>query len=711
MSNKSFEYKHRGPIESWDKGIMLGNGHMGSLVYGKEELIFSLDIADLWDNRLTPEMSEPGFNYRNMINTLKNDWDEYLRLFDECYLHQYPTKINAGSLVFKTRINKNNYFKINIKKSEFILTSSKGKFSGYLDANHDVLAINLPDDVDFEIRVPEYLSREINGLGYPQSAYHEDSNFRYLIQETKCGFDYAILTYKNSGLMLVTVIKSKNILKDIEQKKISLLDYELKVNENKYNHHLYWNKYFGHSSVVTNEEKIDHLYNFGRYFFACNSRKDYPMSLEGIWTANNGNLPPWKNDYHLDINLQMSYESYMKTGDFKEGKVLVDFLWNNRNKFAKLAKSFCNSEGYFIPGVMTQDCSPLGGWPMYALNPANSIWICTAFNNYYRYTGNLSFLKNRAYPFFREIEKCISALLVVNENGNLQFEFSSSPEINECDKKAILDHQSNFELSLLHYLYKTIIDYTDILKLPNNYYKKQQSLLLADYSRNKDDELMISSDIEYDYSHRHFSHILSHKNLELFTPYKDYTQILRDYNRLEKYGHNEWVGFSFTEASQLASYIGLGEEAYKHAFIFSDGFVNDNSFHMNMDINQKGYSTIHSYAFTLEANIGFIKSITDMMLRTTDGIITIFPAIPQKFMQNGVFFKKLRSYSNHKVSGRYQDQLLSFEIKLSKPDTIKLFNNIKEEFAVQVDGDERIIRAPLGSIIELKANKVISYRE
>ena len=100
-----------------------------------------------------------------------------------------------------------------------------------------------------------------------------------------------------------------------------------------------------------------------------------------------------------------------------------------------------------------------------------------------------------------------------------------------------------------------------------------------------------------------------------------------------------------------------------------------------------------------------------MMLRTTDGIITIFPAIPKKFMQNGVFFKKLRSYSNHKVSGRYQDQLLSFEIKLSKPDTIKLFNNIKEEFAVQVDGDEHIIRAPLGSIIELKANKVISYRE
>lgn len=708
MPNKLFEYLHKGPIENWHEAIMLGNGHMGSLIYGKDEIIISLDRIDLWDNRLTPEMKEPGFNYQNMVHTLKNDWGEYLRLFDSCYLHPYPTKLNAGSIVFKTKINKNNYFKINIKKSEFYLSSSKGKFTGYLDAKHDVLAINLPNDVEFELRVPDYLSRKNNGLDYPQSTQYSDGNFKYLIQKTKCGFDYAILTYRNSNVLLATVIKSKDIIKEIEQSKLALLDYDLKVNKKK--HQSYWRKYFNHSSLITNEETIDRLYNFGRYFFACNSKKDYPMSLEGIWTANSGNLPPWKNDYHLDINLQMSYESYMKTGDFKEGRVLVDFLWRNRNKFAKFAKSFCNSDGYFVPGVMTQDCTPLGGWPMYALNPANSIWICSSFDNYYRYTGNESFLKNRAYPFFREVEKCISSLLIKNENGNLQFEFSSSPEIHECDKEAILKNQSNFELSTLHYLYKTLIDFTDKLKIPNDYYKKQHSKL-ADYSRNKAGEMMISKDIEYDVSHRHFSHILCHKNLENINPYNDYNQILKDYNRLEKYGHDEWVGFSFTEASQLASYIGLGEEAYKHIYIFSDGFINDNFFHMNMDFKHKGYSTIASYAFTLEANMGFVKAVTDMMLRTTNGIITIFPAIPQKFMQNSVKFKDLRSHNNHKISGEYKDKKLNFSIRLSKPDNIQLFNNIKEKFSLIVDGESIEFFAPLGTIIDIKANKIIEYKE
>ena len=66
---------------------MLGNGHLGALLYGDDQIIVSLDRVDLWDNRLPSELKEKGFNYQNMIKTLKNDWEEYLRLFDNCYNH------------------------------------------------------------------------------------------------------------------------------------------------------------------------------------------------------------------------------------------------------------------------------------------------------------------------------------------------------------------------------------------------------------------------------------------------------------------------------------------------------------------------------------------------------------------------------------------------------------------------------------------------
>ena len=44
--------KFKGTIENWDEGLPLGNGEIGSLVYGKANLIFALDRCDLWD--LTP---------------------------------------------------------------------------------------------------------------------------------------------------------------------------------------------------------------------------------------------------------------------------------------------------------------------------------------------------------------------------------------------------------------------------------------------------------------------------------------------------------------------------------------------------------------------------------------------------------------------------------------------------------------------------------
>ena len=711
---KNYSYIHRGKITNWHEGLMVGNGFFGALIYGDKELTLSLDRIDLWDDRKPPEILEKGFTYQSMIKTMREDWNEYLRLFDESYSHPYPTKLNAGAIVFRAEIKKSDVFKLDIKKPHYSIKVGEESYSGYLDANHDVLVVFCPKTAQFSLKMPEYLSRqdEKTGLFYPEAKEEKDGQFRYIIQETKCNYSFGILVLDTiidgKRVLLSTVFKSSDTQKGLESGKNLLLSYLLTINNNEKEHYRYWRKYYSTSNIVTDEDNIDRTYNFGRYFFGCCSKREYPMALEGVWTKSDGNLPPWKGDYHMDINLQMSYESYMKTGNFKEGKVLVDYLWNNRKAFVKLAKTFCHSDGYFIPGVMAQDCTPLGGWPMYSLNPVCGIWIATAFDNYYRYTGNKTFLKNRAFPFLSNIEKCISSLLVKNDKGYLQLEFSSSPEINECEKNAIFEHQSNFELSLLHYLYKTLIDYSKELGLDITYYQTQLKQL-ADFARNDDGELMLSEDLEYDLSHRHFSHLLCHKNLELFNPYINKEQIYKDYLRLEKYGHDEWVGFSFTEACSLASYIGLGEEAYKMAYIFADGYVNDNCFHRNMDFKHKGYSKIESDHFTLEGNIGFVRAITDMMLRTTDGVITVFPAIPQKFKDNGVSFKNLRAHGNHKVSASYKEGKELFNIKLAKPGDIKLFNNIGKTFTLLVDGKEMVVHANLGNIIKISANKTVEY--
>ena len=233
--SSDFKYKHKGPIENWHEGLMLGNGHIGALIYGKDNLIFSLDMIDLWDNRLTSEMKEKGFNYQNMVKTLKNNWNEYLRLFDNCYNHSYPTKLNAGTIIFDEKIDKKSLFDINIKTANFYFKNIDNEIEGYIDYIDDIFVIYSKNNINFSFKMPDYLYQKEDGkgLGYKDFIEKEDGSYRYIIQETKCRYSYSIVTLKipkeDGFLLLVTSVKSKDIYFEIEMAIKSLLLYSLNI--------------------------------------------------------------------------------------------------------------------------------------------------------------------------------------------------------------------------------------------------------------------------------------------------------------------------------------------------------------------------------------------------------------------------------------------------------------------------------------------------
>ena len=48
------------------------------------------------------------------------------------------------------------------------------------------------------------------------------------------------------------------------------------------------------------------FFQFGRYLLISSSRPgSLPANLQGLW--NNSNNPPWRSDYHSNINIQMNY--------------------------------------------------------------------------------------------------------------------------------------------------------------------------------------------------------------------------------------------------------------------------------------------------------------------------------------------------------------------------------------------------------------------
>ena len=51
MDNNKYIYVKNGIINEWDSAIPLGNGCLGTLIYGSNPLIFYVDCNKIWDMR------------------------------------------------------------------------------------------------------------------------------------------------------------------------------------------------------------------------------------------------------------------------------------------------------------------------------------------------------------------------------------------------------------------------------------------------------------------------------------------------------------------------------------------------------------------------------------------------------------------------------------------------------------------------------------
>ena len=126
----------------WDEAIPLGNGMIGALVWQKnDKLRFSLDRADLWDERPAIDLSTFNFKWVQQ-QVAKKQYDTVQKLGDAPYeAYPYPTKLPAGAI-------------------EFDVTSFGKVKSSVLDVQHALCTIEWESGVELE---PCVISEERRG--------------------------------------------------------------------------------------------------------------------------------------------------------------------------------------------------------------------------------------------------------------------------------------------------------------------------------------------------------------------------------------------------------------------------------------------------------------------------------------------------------------------------------------------------------------------
>ncbi len=745
MRLNKFDIKTSALSSNWDEGMPFGNGKIGCLVYDNENIRLAMDRIDLWDKRVNPVTLEKDFNYENLVKYStrgeEGDWEERARLFERIYSGlPYPSKFSAGrfEISFKDR-EKTASAHIYIEKAIGIIDAGKGsKIELFMSATKFVGVAKIYGEFDINLHIPDYISG-LDGkdlihssgvgvkvknyiLGYPRTNIVRDGDFIYYRQKSTTDYEYgAVGLLKDKGEyheLYFTVVtcddyKGENFIEKAKEELKSAHEYGYE--RLKREHTLWWKKYWKKSNVSFNDYMIEKTYFRSWYLFASTSRKGfYPMPLQGVWTADNDSLPPWKGDYHHDTNTQLSYQSYLKANRLDEGKVFVDYLWSQKESFRAFAKNFHKVKGLLIPGVSTIHGKPMGGWAQYSLSPTMSIWSAQSFDEYYLYTEDEKFLRTRCYPFMKGVGDAISGILVEKE-GKLYLPLSTSPEIFDNWKKSYLEPNSNFDLALLRYLFITLVRYAKQQGKEKDLIKFQSVLdKLDDIHVDEQNVVLLDKTQRLNETHRHFSHVMCMYPLHLINYDTDKNKEIYKATifELERLGMGMWVGFSYGMCAQIYAMALIGNSAYEKLWQFSRAFVAENGFHLNGDFKNYGYSTFHYRPFTLESLYAYCDAIHEMLMQDHMGYLHLFPATPIDWEDREISFKDLRTVGGALVSAKKKgNSVYGVKIK-SKKDTIIRIKNVfaKGQIEVVSNGQAVVVKEEDGYFtINLKkgTNEVI----
>lgn len=668
--------------ERWDEGIPLGNGVLGGLLWSRNgRMRLAIDRIDLWDLRLQEEVHGPGHTFRRLYNLWKNgEYGKAIEFRDDLRRYPFPTKIPGAALEWDTTaLGEVESVRLFLQPAVCRVRWASGAvFHLFIHAEKEVgwfRFTGIKGDIDPELLPPAYSGEDeapdtedmaqgsLESLEYPEPEIEREGREWTYWQETSLGNGYDIfLRWGRLSPILVEgcwsiARRDKDELSAVRVPVVEALNRGW--TRDLQDHRSWWEVYWNKSSLSLPEPVIEQqwyreMYKFG----ACTGLSFIPISLQSVWTADNGRLPPWAGDFHHDLNTQLSYWLAYTGNHLEEERVFVDWLWTVKPEAERYTKRFFQSRGLAFPGVTDIKGRAMGGWWQYSHNPTVAAWLGTHFYWHWRYSMDEDFLRERAYPWIKAVAEFFDDFSIIDNNGKRRFLLSSSPEINDDRSEAWFANITNFDLSLVRWTYIKAKEMARTLGLKDEAQtwsgrlREWPKLALAE----DDGRLLVAPEYPLPYSHRHFSHLMALHPLGLIDAARgddDLRIINSSLAELDRLGTSAWVGYSFSWLACLRARAGDGRGAVEALRIFAEAFCSPNTFHLNGDQSGRGFSNYTYRPFTLEGNFAFAAGVMEMLLQSHNGLLRVFPAVPDDW--ENLSFDKLRAAGAFLVSANRRD--------------------------------------------------------
>ena len=715
--------------QTWDEGMPLGNATVGSLIWCKDSsLRISMDRVDLWDQRPIDSISGDNNRFSWVYDqVMKNDYYPVQKKFDHPYDNlPAPSKIPGAGIEFDlSELGKPEQVHLYLNNAVCEVTWKDGvKLQTFVHATEPIGWIrveNAGDKFIAELLPPIYSQEgtitdlgpvaglDLRRLGYEQGKVTQDGQVITYHQKGWGDFYYdVVVEWKKDGNAWIGAwsVSSSSSEDNAQQEVDDAFDRGLMAD---YDSHIeYWSSYWNQSSIQIPDEVLAKQYANEMYKFGSAAREDsYPIPLQSVWTADNGKLPPWKGDYHHDLNTQLSYWPCYTGNHLSEGLGYLNTLWDQRDVNRRYTKRYFEKKGLNVPGVCTLDGVEMGGWIQYSMSPTISAWLAQHFFLHYQYSGDKTFLKERGYPYMKYVVVFLEDFSFVDEAGVRTFPLSSSPEIFDNSINAWFKTMTNYDLALTVNAFRMAsIMARDLNLIEEAEHWDAVRAQFGAFDLDEDGGLTFAKGAPYNQSHRHFSNAMSIHPLGLVdwsNGAEDQKIIKATIAKLDSVGPNYWTGYSYSWLGNMKARAMDGEGASEALRTFAECFCLRNTFHANGDQTKTGKSLFTYRPFTLEGNFAFAAGVQEMLIQSHTGTVRLFPAIPADWKD--VSFSKLRTYGAYLVSAEMKNgAVTAVTVTADQEGVIHLANPFESMSLVEFSGEKKNLKEN-DNILEITMKK------